>query len=214
MSCAICHRELVNGERFLCLDCLMHLPRIHGDAEQNHLWGKLCGQIPFQHATSFCYYQKGDGLAGLIASAKYGHKPWINTQLTRIFLQELEGSAWPYDIDLIVPVPVHWVRLLMRGYNQVSPIVRSLSEFWHLPVVNNCLYRNHYVHSQVGSTREERIVAESGSFSVRNAHRLEGRHILLVDDVCTTGSTIVACADVLLRIPGVRVSFLTLAVTI
>lgn len=199
---------------------LTTLPLAHGELEQNALWSKLCGKFRFERATTYCYYQKGDDYAHLIASAKFGHKPWINEQITKAFVQYLRektpagNKPWPSDIDVIVPVPVHWLRLLMRGYNQVTPIAHTLGKEWQMPVISNCLYRKRYVKSQVGVSKEKRIVAESSSFAVRNPRKLEGKHLLLVDDVCTTGSTISACADVLLEIPGVRVSVLTLAVTI
>lgn len=213
MYCQICHRPLVTGEDVLCLDCLMHLPRV-GGGEHNALWQRMVGQVKFEHAESFCYYQKDDGVAGLIVSAKYHDRPWLNAWLTRQMLNEMPRGTWPYDVDIIVPVPIHWLRAVTRGYNQVSPIVRTLSAEWGIPVVNNCLYRKHYVTSQTRRSGVERVTAEMKSFALRNAARLEGRHVLLVDDVCTTGATLVACADILLGVKGVRVSFMTLAVTL
>ncbi|MBR0037068.1 MAG: ComF family protein [Bacteroidales bacterium] len=213
-SCRCCGNELLEGEELVCLECQMHFPLVDSAQEQTPLWQLMVGKVPFRHATTLAYYQPHDAFARLIQDAKFRGQPYTNSFLTRLLLQQLEGSGWPYDIDLIMPVPMHWLRFLKRGYNQVSPIVHTLSEVWHVPYEKRCLVRKRYVKSQLKANGEERLRNEAGTFRIRHPERLQGKHILLVDDVSTTGSTLLACADALLQVEGVSISFLTLGLTL
>lgn len=210
--CAMCGHLLLEGEETLCLTCQTQLPRVYAAKPGNEVENRLFGRIAYQHATSFCYYNKEGDFARLMKSAKYGDKPWVNAHLARLFAAELNAAGWPYDIDMIVPVPVHWLRRLKRGYNQSEPIARALGELWQLPVETGCLYKKRYTRSQVGRNREERIAAGRESFGVKHPERLRNRHVLLVDDVFTTGSTLESCAAVLEQIEGLRLSVLTLGI--
>lgn len=202
-------------EQGVCLRCLALLPRVQAEGPENEVERRLFGRIPFEHATSFCYYGTESALGGIIRRAKFGDHPWLNAHLTRLFVQELRlapQSGWPYDIDILVPIPLHILRLLKRGYNQIMPIAETLSEEWHLPIETGCLYKRKYTTSQVGLSAEERRRHEAGTFAVRHPERLARKHVLLIDDVLTTGATLVAAADALLAVvPGIRISILTLS---
>lgn len=212
--CMYCDGILLPQEQGVCLRCLAILPRVHAEGSNNEVERRLFGRIPFQHATSFCYYGAESPLGGVIRRSKFGDKPWLNAQLTRLFVQELslsEESGWPYDIDVIVPVPLHTLRLLQRGYNQTLPIAEALSDAWHLPIQTRCLYKRRYTTSQVGLSAQERRRHEENTFGVHHPELLASRHVLLVDDVLTTGATVVAAADALLAsVPNVRISVLAL----
>jgi len=212
--CPYCERVMLPQEEGMCLHCLAILPRVHAEAEGNEVERRLFGRFPFEHATAFCYYGSESPMGNIIRQSKFGDQPWLNAHLTRIFVQELalsESSGWPYDIDVIVPIPLHLFRLLQRGYNQTLPIAETLSQSWHLPIETKCLYKRHYTSSQVGLSGEERRRHEEGTFGVRHPERLASRHVLLVDDVLTTGATLVAAADALIAsVPDIRISILTL----
>lgn len=203
----------------MCLNCLVELPRVHAEMPGNEVERRLFGRFPFEHATSFGYYHHQIPFSSIIRQAKFKGRPWLNTYLAHLFVQELKLAAdeagrpgWPYDIDVIVPIPVHWLRRLSRGYNQSSAIAEGLHEKWHLPIQSGCLYKCRYTTSQVGLSAEERLHHETQTFAVRHPERLAHRHVLLVDDVLTTGATLVAAADALLAaVPGVRISVLTLS---
>lgn len=207
-------------EAGVCLRCLAVLPRVHAEGPGNEVENRLFGKFPFEHATSFCYYTPDENFSSIIRQAKFADRPWLNTQLARLFVQELqlakgEGSPtdfWPYDIDVIVPIPLHPLRLLSRGYNQSVAIAEAVHEAWKLPIETRCLYKRRYTSSQVGLSGEERRKHEAGTFGVRHPARLAQRHVLLVDDVLTTGATLTAAADALLAtVPGIRISILTLS---
>ncbi len=217
--CPYCGRSLLPQEEGVCLRCLAILPRVRAELPDNEVERRLFGRFPLEHATSFCYYGQQEPFGGIIRQAKFADRPWLNTQIARLFVQELKLAAdekgvagWPYDIDVIVPVPLHFFRLLNRGYNQTVAIAEALKEKWNLPIETGCLYKRHYTTSQVGLSGEERLHHETKTFAVRHSERLVSRHVLLVDDVLTTGATIVAAADALLEsVPDVRISVLTLA---
>lgn len=213
--CPYCDRPMHPHEEEVCLSCLARLPRVHAEAPGNEVENRLFGQFPFEHAASFCYYTPEGDFGSIIRRAKFGDKPWLNTQLTQLFVKELQmspDSGWPFDIEAIVPIPLHTWRLLSRGYNQSIAIAEALSRAWHLPLQTECLYKRRYTRSQIGLSGQERRKHEEGTFGVRHPERLAHRHILLVDDVITTGATITAAADALLEAaPGIRISVISLA---
>lgn len=213
-TCPCCQHTLLPGEGPLCLKCLSGLPRIHAEFPDNAVEARMVGQFPFEHATAFCYYHHEGMMAKALTQAKYKNRPWVNADLTQLFVQELSlvHSSWPYDIDVIIPIPIHWTRLFTRGYNQSMAIAEALHDAWHLPIESHCLHKKYTRHTQVGLGREERLHSVVGTFYVSHPERLRDKHILLVDDVLTTGATLLAASDALLEnVPGVRISFLTLA---
>lgn len=214
-KCPYCDRTMLPQEEGVCLRCLALLPRVHAEMPGNEVERRLFGRIPFEHATSFCYYGSESPFGSIIRRAKFGDQPWLNTKLTRLFVQELQlsgKSGWPFDIDVIVPVPLHPLRLLSRGYNQSVAIAEALREAWRLPIETQCLVKNRYTRSQIGLTARDRLRHEEGTFAVRHPERLVSRHVLLVDDVLTTGATLVAASDALIAsVPEVRISILTLS---
>lgn len=213
--CHGCYRTLLKDERLLCLTCRMQLNAIHDVRRDNPAERRELRRFPFEHGAAFCYYERDSLFARLIKEAKYHEQPHVNRDLTRMFLPELDRGGWPYDIDVILPVPIHWRRLLQRGYNQSEPIARALGAHWHLPVDTRSLRKKRYTDSQVtfNSKEREHNQARLRPFRVVRPERLKGRHVLLVDDVHTTGATLNACARELLQVPGLRLSFLTLALT-
>lgn len=217
--CPYCGNTLLPQEEGVCLRCLAILPRVRAELPDNEVERRLFGRFPLEHATSFCYYGLKEPFGGIIRQSKFADRPWTNTQVTRIFVQELRLAAeqkgvagWPYDIDVIVPIPLHPLRLLRRGYNQSVAIAEALTEAWAIPIETRCLYKRHYTTSQVGLSGTERLRNEEKTFAVRHPERLASQHVLLVDDVLTTGATVVAAADALLEsVQDVRLSVLTLA---
>ena len=217
--CPYCDCVLLPSEQGLCLRCLALLPRVRAELPGNEVEHRLLGRFPFEHATSFCYYGHLSPFGAIIRRAKYGGHPWLNARLARLFVDELALAArqhgvpgWPYDVDVIVPVPLHLLRYLGRGYNQSVAIAEELARAWQLPVETSCLVKSRFTPSQVGLSGQQRLHNEAGSFAVRHPDRLAARHVLIVDDVLTTGATVVAVADALLQaVPGVRLSVLTLA---
>ena len=211
-NCMICNSSLKNGEKSLCLVCQSKLPRTRGETSDNEAEHRVFGKFSYEHGSSFCYYRKGGDFAKLITAAKYHDKPWINKNLASLFASELSLYGWPFDIDIIIPVPIHFIRKFKRGYNQSQPIAEALSEAWNLQVDSRSLKKTTYTKSQVAHSGQERLDAMQGTFSLKNPERFCGKHVLLVDDVLTTGATLDACAQLLTN-AGARISFLTLGLS-
>jgi ComF family protein len=213
--CPGCHQPYSPTEGTFCARCHFWLPTFDDAAPCNRAENRLRICFQLEHGASFARYYREETFSNLIKAAKYHGQPGINRELTQLFIPELDRSGWPFDITCIMPVPIHWSRRLVRGYNQAEPIARTLGEHWHLPVDTHSLYKRRYTSSQVTRSYTDREVYQQKHhpFNLRHPERLVGQHVLLVDDVLTTGATITTCAKVLLKVPGLRVSFLTLAMT-
>ena len=210
--CFYCHEPLLERQRCLCENCRKKIPRTRSDKPDNEAEHRVFGKFRYEHGTSFCYYRKEGDFASLIIRAKYHDKSWINYELATIFASELTPAGWPFDIDLIMPVPIHFLRRLRRGYNQSQPIAEALAKTWKLPIDSKSLKKSRYTSSQVTNSAIQRLDAMEGTFNLKNPAQFSGLHVLLVDDVLTTGATLDACAQLLLK-AGARVSFLTLGLS-
>ena len=170
----------------------------------------MAGRFPFERIASFCGYSKGGILQKLVHQFKYHNKKEIAVLLGRLFGKDLVGSEFVKPIDLIVPVPLHPKRLKTRGYNQAEMISIGLSETTGIPVSKAALVRTIYNPTQTKLTETQRWENVKDIFDVKNTTDFQGKHLLLVDDVITTGSTIEACAIAILKCPNVKISVATL----
>jgi ComF family protein len=144
---------------------------------------------------------------------KYQGQKEIGVELGLQFGQLLKKSELYMDIDLVVPVPLHPKKLKKRGYNQAEAIAEGISKGLGAKVSISHLLKSQYTETQTLKTRAERVQNVSDSFSLKNVHEIQGKHLLLVDDVITTGATLETCAAKLLEVEGCRVSIGALAYT-
>lgn len=212
--CEVCGRRLVHGERHLCLQCNFNLPRCYfHDNDLNPIHQRLMRKIPVDRAAAYFYYLRDSKYTNLIQSAKYRHRPKIAADLTTSFINEIKDSGFFEGIDMIVAVPMHWRKQLKRGYNQADIIAETISTLTGIPIASNLKARK--AHStQTRKAAYQRRQNKPDRFRVENPDGLSGKHILIVDDVITTGSTIAACCEAILReAPSSTFSILTLAAT-
>jgi len=167
-----------------------------------------------EKASAFSFYTKGSRIRKLIHNLKYNGIQEIGHEMGRIYANNLRSSGFFEDIDLIVPVPLHPSKQRKRGFNQSECISSGISEATGLPVEFKSLRRISFSETQTRRSRYERWVNVEGIFYVANSTVFRGKHILLVDDVITTGSTIEACAAELLKIEEVKISVIALAVAV
>ena len=211
--CPACGNALIQSERIMCMHCMYDLPRLRFSDYRNNAVARLFwGRVWLDYATSCFHFQKGSRYQGLIHGLKYGGRTDIGREMGRIMGGELRDSPMA-ETDLILPVPLHPRRLRQRGYNQCDYIAEGLSGTLGIPWDNGLLSRVSSSSSQTAKSRPERWESLDKAFQVRDPWMNDGKHILLIDDVVTTGSTLEACADEILGSGSTRVSIATLAYT-
>jgi len=210
--CAGCNTPLVKGEDVLCLNCLADLPRTNYHVfKDNPVFHIFMGRSNITLAASFCSFDKGGRLQHLLHQLKYKGNHEVGRKMGKLFGYDLIQTLLYQDIDAILPVPLHPQKEKKRGFNQSVEICNGMSEMMNRPIILGNLVRELYTSSQTRKGRFERWENVSGIFNVKNETSLIGKHLLLVDDVVTTGATLEACCEPLLKIPGVRVSIATIA---
>ena len=210
--CKVCGQRLTHSEQHLCAGCLLELPRTHYENEPNNLLMQHFMEWPeVQRATAYFYYYKEGNYSHLIHHLKYYDHPETGTYLGRLAATELEGSRFFEGIDLIVPVPLSKKRYRKRGYNQCDYIAQGVSEATGITVHTHCIERVKDTDTQTHKSRTERWRNTENIFRIADANILTGKHILIIDDVTTTGATLHACISALLTVPSTRVSIFALA---
>lgn len=211
-QCLGCSTVLFAQEEVLCTECLYHLPEtdFHSDPENEtakQLWGKL----DFEVALSMLYLSKNSRAERLLHQLKYGNRPQIGIYLGIKYGKIIKELASHHQFDMIIAVPIHNKKRQARGYNQAYQFAKGLSQSLSLPASEQILKRRIYSTSQIKKNRAERYENVAGVFALsKKIPALENMHILLVDDILTTGATICE-AGAILREAGARVSILTIA---
>lgn len=209
--CITCGDKLLNQEKFICLRCLHDIPRTRFyDQPENKVIQLFWGRVKTEYASSFFFYRKGSRYQKLIHHLKYKGLKELGYETGRLFGSELaESSTFP-AVDLIVPVPLHPKKFKKRGYNQSEWIAMGIGNVLNIPVCGDNLRRLVFTSTQTRKTRFERWENVEGIFELFHPQLLANKHILLVDDVVTTGSTLEACAAAIQKAPDVKVSIVTL----
>ena len=210
-TCAVCGASLNATEQKLCGSCLLELPYIGCEDFYDNPSARLFwGRIPVERACSFMHYHHDAESHNLLVNLKYRHRPDLGAWLGRLMARELLPRGFFEGIDCIVAVPLHWQRHWQRGYNQSRELARGLSKATGIPLLRRAVVRARNNKSQTRMSTAERMQNTQQLFQARLS--LAGRHVLLVDDVLTTGATLSACAQAILDVsPDVRISILTLA---
>ena len=209
--CASCDNNLMRNEKFLCTQCLWELPKtnFHNDNE-NEVAKTFWGRVILENATAHFYFQKGGHVQKLLHKLKYKDQKEIGVELGKIMGFDLLGTAFS-AIDIVIPVPLHKSKLRKRGYNQSEYIARGISEILLKPLDIKNLVRSLANPSQTKKHRYERWTNVEGIFMVTDLENFSNKHVLLIDDVITTGSTLDACVEALQMATNVKVSIAVVA---
>lgn len=212
-TCQVCGDALVDGEEVMCLRCDMRMPRCNYHLHPLHPVSVRFAAFKVARIAAMFPYMRHNEYARLIQKSKYNGHPQIDRMLAGKFARELLPSCFFSGIDLILPVPMHFWKQAMRGFNQAAEIARGISAVTGLPVSDNLVLPRRHA-TQTRRNASQRMANAKGRFSVVYPHELEGRHVLIVDDVITTGATILACADAVREAaPTATVSVLALSAT-
>lgn len=199
VNCLVCGKRLGSPEGVLCLECEFKMPRTaYRDHQDNPVSKVFWGRVQVEMGTSLLRFEKGSAYQTLLHDLKYRGNRKVGLYLGRLLGHELKDTTFS-SCDLLVPVPLHQKRLRERGYNQSEIIASGTSEVLGIPVVSNLLRRTVHHHSQTSMGRYERFRNVSDNFQLtRNPPSMQGKRILLIDDVLTTGATLEACSQTLL----------------
>lgn len=210
--CNGCDALLLTNETVICASCRHDLPFTnHHAVKNNETYKKFYGRLPVSHASSIVYYHKKGVVQELIHKLKYKGSEEIGTLFGDLYHPELVGIHAIEQFDEVIPVPLHPKKQRERGYNQVTHFGMSLSKNIAIPFNENLLERKHYSKTQTKKSLLGRTEMSTTLFDVNFSEKDHGKHFLLIDDVITSGATLEACGKALLKIPGVKVSIVTIA---
>ncbi len=210
--CVICGERLSVSEETICYRCNLHLPRtnFHLNPYENEMARLFWGQIPIERATALMFYESHAETANIIYDMKYRNHPEIGEVVGRMMARELLPHHFFDGIDGIVPIPLSKKRQRQRSYNQSMEIARGISHITKLPVLDKLVYRTSFDGSQTNKGRWERNENVAHVFQLNNHSSVSNRHLLIVDDVVTTGATVIACAKELAKAGDIKVSILSI----
>lgn len=207
--CVGCQKELVDGEKEICLFCQFRIPRtFYISIQDNEAAQLFWGKFPFDASFSYLYFKKNSFVESLIYAIKYRNAVQLAFKLGCFFGIEIQKSLEASKIDFIIPVPIHRKKKSLRGYNQSELIARGLAHVLKKEVLTHILIKTKHSQSVTHSGREERRKLIENSMSLRHPEKIQNKTILLVDDVLTTGITLETCA---LKLHEAEVSGLYLA---
>lgn len=210
--CSGCSKLLLESENQICISCIHKIPLTnHIKIKENEAFKKFYGKIPTETVTSMLYYHKKSITQQLIHNLKYKKQQEIGSVLGEWYSEELKQSKIMETVDYIIPVPLHRKRLKERGYNQVTTFCNALSKNLDIQIDETILQRNQYSVTQSKKNLLSRSILPEDTFKTHFNTNHHNKHFLLIDDVLTTGATLENCGRAILKIPGARISIVTIA---
>ena len=211
LKCHNCGINLLEHEAHVCKSCLNKIPKTNFHKDKENIVNQLFwGRIKLESAFATYFFTKGSILQNLIHQVKYQGGRELAFILGKEMGYDLKDTPFHHSIDLIIPVPLHPLKEKKRGYNQSDWIVKGLSEVLGIPCLERGMKRVQYTSTQTKKTREQRWENVKDAFEIGD-EAIENKHVVIVDDVLTTGATLEACASKLLECKGTKVSVVTLA---
>ncbi len=212
--CVVCGNTLLRSEKCICSNCIVELPQTRNYmSDDNYTSQIFWGRVPFIRAASLFYYHKTSPFKQCLYKLKYQNRPDVGQYLGSMLGHELETKGFMTDIDFLIPMPLHKRRLHERGYNQSLEICTGIHAICKIPINTQAIKRSKYTETQTHRSKQERLENVADAFSLSETTQLQNKHVLLIDDVITTGASVEACCTLLLQIPGIKISIASLAVT-
>jgi ComF family protein len=211
--CVACGHDLPFSATCFCLRCKSKLAVSDMyKCRDNEFVQRLWGRLPLEAGAAAYYFTRSSPIRHAIHHLKYRNKPEIGLILGREFGRKLSMSEGFQSVDLIVPVPLHPKKERLRGYNQSTMFAQGLAEAMERPLLSGVLVRNTHTETQTHKKRMERFQNVDALFGLQKPQLLQGKHILLADDVLTTGATLEICGQTLLQAENIRLSCATIAI--
>lgn len=212
--CLSCNNFLISGEKTICTACRHEIPLTnYSKCKDNPTEKIFFGRIKVENASSFVWYRKNSIVQQIIHNLKYKGHQEIGTFFGNWFGSELNDSLFYKNIDIVLPVPMHLKKLKKRKYNQVTEFGKCIANQLNASFNDDILIQEIETATQTKKNRESRWEEKSKAYKISNGANIENKHLLLVDDVITTGSTIEACIKTLKNYQNCKVSVVTIAIT-
>ena len=212
--CLGCNSYLGDNESNICITCRHQLPLTNFHLDQNDaLKNVFYGRVKLEQATALLHFSKKGIVQQLMHNLKYRGYEDVGLFLGQWLGEELKTIEAYRKIDVVIPVPLHSSKLRKRGYNQVTKFGKEIAKALNVEFNSGVLQKTLATKTQVFKDRILRTSGNAATFSITENQSLRGKHILLVDDIVTTGATIESCANALLKIEGIKISVAAMAVT-
>lgn len=212
--CLACDEHLGDNETYVCTTCRHEFPVTDFHTKPDNAVAKrLYGRVNFCNATSLLWFHKKGKVQHMIHNLKYKGYDEVGLFLGQWLGAELKNTNLYNDIDVVIPVPLHKSRLRKRGYNQVDKFGKEIAKALNTVYNDDVLIKTKATTTQVFKDRLKRLTTHNSDFSIVEKTSLKGKHILLVDDIITTGATLEACSNALLAIDDIKISIATMAIT-
>jgi ComF family protein len=214
-NCLGCGTDVLHNDELLCTKCSFDLPETNFTETPNNPIEKIFyGRTDINAATAAYYFTKDSVIQQLLIQLKYKSNKEAGIFLGKKLGEQLNVAERFKDVDILIPLPLNRKKENIRGYNQAAIICDGIAEVFNRPIIKNAVIRNQFTETQTHQDRVHRWQNMQEVFSVRHKKILENKHVLLVDDVITTGATLEACATAILKISGTKISIATVAYTI
>lgn len=210
--CSGCGNDIVSQESMLCMRCIDAMPETNFELHPNNPVEKLFwGRLQLTEATAQFYFTKESLMQHLMHQFKYKGNKELGMQLGRIMGEQIKKSG-RFEVDALIPLPLFPRKEKRRGYNQATVLCQGMAEAMKIPVLDKVVVRPQHTETQTKKGRIERWKNMEGKFVLTNPDAIRNKHLLLVDDVVTTGATLEACGIELLTAENVKLSVATLCV--
>lgn len=213
-ACAGCGSDNLSADQTLCFSCINEMPvtgfHLH---EANPVEKIFHGRVPIVNACAHVYFSKDSLVQQMLHRVKYGGRKEIGTFMGTLIGADLKMAGWCKNINALIPLPLNSKKQKKRGYNQAELICDGISMQTNIPVYNDVIIRKRNTETQTHKSRAERWNNIEGKFELVNATKVMNKHILLVDDVVTTGATLESCGNELLKSDGLQLSIAAFAYT-
>ena len=213
--CAGCGCDAVTQHSLICAVCMHNLPFTgYENHAPNPVEKIMTGRVPFKKAASLLYFNKESLVQRLMHQFKYRGNIELGKQLGVMIGTRLLESGRFHDIEILIPLPLYEDKQKKRGFNQSTVLCKGIQEVMNLQIVEDAIERPQFTETQTKKNRVQRWKNMEGKFELLNNSKIEGKHVLLIDDVITTGATIESCASTLLKTKGLTLSIATLCLAI
>jgi ComF family protein len=209
--CIVCESGLVQGETHICVMCLSSLPMVNEEYSPESLYQRLSIELKPAFAWSYLLFDNKNKTQKILHAIKYGDTPDLAVRIAMFWANRIQENLHNAEIDYMLPVPLHRSKKRKRGYNQALKIAEGIQKVVHIPIEETVLYRKRNLFIQARSKRVKRFENVKQVYAIRNIELIKGKHVLLVDDVLTTGATIEACGLLLKNAGAAKVSVALLA---